>query len=421
MLFAMSATSSAFVTQPPVQVSQTRTTLFMSTPMPDPERMKQIMEEEARNPQNMKASANMLKNLKPEDIDGMLREMDNMPEAQKKQLEAMGMNPAMMRQSMEMMKANPAMAKQMANMMESMTPEEMMEKSRQAQANFANMGMESPAAPSSQPAVVDAEVVKSEDEDVDEDDDDEAEAEPVPLPDADVLDTLYKTAEIMSDGLGGKVTFAGFSSIPPIALLIGNDSERDLSKKELKECWADGSLGSTRVDRVGFERVLTEVQEYFTLPILEKARERTTIPQKRGATKSKPTSSSTSSQPSAVAQPYGSGPQVGQDIPAEILEQQVKNMSDTDMDTMLQQMQNLTPEQEARMKAMGVDPKMMQKTASLMNSNPLMKGAAKMMMKNMSADQMKQASQQAQEQMSKMSPEEIEKAYEELEKRTNGK
>lgn len=416
----MSATSSAFVTQSTGQVSQTRSTLFMSTPMPDPERMKQIMEEEARNPENMKASANMLKNLKPEDIDGMLREMDNMPEAQKKQLEAMGMNPEMMRQSMEMMKANPAMAKQMANMMESMTPEEMMEKSRQAQANFANMGMGSPAAPSAQPAVVDAEVVKSEDEDVDEDDDDEEETEPVPLPDADVLDTLYKTAEIMSDGLGGKVTFAGFSSIPPIALLIGNDSERDLSKKELKECWADGSLGSTRVDRVGFERVLAEVQEYFTLPILEKARERT-LPQKRGATKSKPTSSSTSSQPSAVAQPYASGPKVGQDIPAEILEQQVKNMSETDMDTMLQQMQNLTPEQEARMKAMGVDPKMMQKTASLMNSNPLMKGAAKMMMKNMSAEQMKQASQQAQEQMSKMTPEEIEKAYEELEKRTNGK
>ena len=110
----------------------------MST-FPDPERMRQIMEEEAKNPQNMKATANMLKNLKPNDIDAMLREMDSMPAEQKKQLEAMGMNPNIMRQTMEMMKSNPEMAKSMANMMESMSPEELLEKSRQAQTNFASV------------------------------------------------------------------------------------------------------------------------------------------------------------------------------------------------------------------------------------------------------------------------------------------
>jgi len=392
--------------------------------MPDPERMKQIMEEESKNPANMKASAEMLKNLRPEDIDGMLREMDNMPAAQKKQLEAMGMNPDMMRQSMEMMKANPQMAEQMANMMETMTPEEMMEKSRQAQANFASgMPVTPPASTDTGAPIVDAEVVTNEDEaeeDNDEDVEEEEESEPIPPPEKEILDTLYRTAEIMSEPSTGKVTFAGFSSIPPVALLVGNDSDRDLSKKELKECWADGSLGSTRVDRVGFERVWTEVQEYFSLPILEKARERT-LPTKRGAAKPKPTVTSTaaavpSTQPSPMA--GMGGPQVGQDIPAEILEQQVKNMSDADMVSMLAQMQNMTPEQIARMEAMGVDPKMMQKTASMMNTNPLMKGAAKMMMKNMSADQMKKASQQAQEQMSKMTPEEIQKAYEELDKKS---
>merc|ERR1739836_178131 len=104
------------------------------------------------------------------------------------------------------------------------------------------------------------------------------------------------------------------------------------------------------------------------------------------------------------------GTQVGQNIPAEVLEQTVKNMSDGDMDNMLVQMSNMSPEQEARMKAMGVNPEMMQKTSKLLNSNPLMKNAAKMMMKNMSADQMKKASQQAQEKMANMSAEEMQKA-----------
>ena len=412
-LLAMS-TASAFVVQPQTQIARSSSNLFMSPPpMPDPERMKQIMDEEAKNPENMKASAQMLKNIKPEDIDGMLREMDNMPAAQKKQLEAMGMNPDMMRQSMEMMKANPEMARQMASMMETMTPEEMMEKSRQAQANFAG-GMPTTPPPAT-PAVVDAELIKAEEQEDDEDDEeeeDEEESEPIALPDKEILDNLYRTAEIMSDPPTGKVTFAGFSTIPPVALLIGNDTEHDLSKKELKECWADGSLGSTRVDRVGFERVWVEVQEYFSLPVMEKARERTQN-KKRGVETPKPAATTVATPPAPVGVP-----KVGQDIPAEALEQQVKNMSEGDMDMMLNQMQNLTPEQEARMKAMGVDPRMMQKTASMMSSNPLMKGAAKMMMKNMSADQMMKASQQAQEQMSKMTPEEIEKKFEDLEKQS---
>mmetsp|Transcript_20798 Transcript_20798/g.30744 ORF Transcript_20798/g.30744 Transcript_20798/m.30744 type:complete len:421 (-) Transcript_20798:47-1309(-) len=402
------STASAFVVQPQTQsqMSRSSSNLFMSQPpMPDPERMKQIMDEEARNPDNMKASAQMLKNLKPEDIDGMLREIDNMPAAQKKTLEAMGMNPDMMRQSMEMMKTNPQMAGQMASMMENMTPEEMMEKSRQAQANFAG-GMPTTPPPAT-PAVVEAEVVNEEEEE----EEDEEDSDPIPPPEKEILDNLYRTAEIMSDPPTGKVTFAGFSTIPPVALLSGNDEE-DLSKKELKECWADGSLGSSRVDRVGFERVWVEVQEYFSLPMMENSRERTQT-KKRVAEIPKPAAATVVTPSSPVG-----GLKVGEDIPSEMLEEQMKNMSDSDMNMMLKQMQELTPEQEARMKAMGVDPRMMQKTASMMNSNPLMKGAAKMMMKNMSADQMKQASQQAQDQMSKMTTEEIEKQFEDLQRQS---
>lgn len=392
-----------------------KSSLFMSTPVPDPDRMKQIMEEEARNPATMKASAEMLKNLSPADLDNMLREMDNMPMAQRKQMEAMGMNPNMMRQSMEMMKANPAMAKQMANMMETMTPDELMEKSRQAQEQFANM-TGGAAGTGVAKEVVEAEIVKDEkeiEEDEEDDEDEDEDSEPVPPPSKEILDTLYKTAELMSYPPDGKVTLAGFSTIPPIALLIGDDKGEDLSKKELRECWADASLGATRVDRAGFERVWIEVQEYFWQPILEKSRERAvekSKKKKRGGGKPK----SASSPPSSFTT---TGPQVGQNISSDLLEQQVKNMSDSDMDMMLEQMKNMTPAQEAQMKTMGVDPEMMKKTAKVMNSNPLMKSAAKMMMKNMTADQMKQASQQAQERMSSMSPEEIQKAMDELDKR----
>lgn len=60
---------------------------------------------------------------------------------------------------------------------------------------------------------------------------------------------------------------------------------------------------------------------------------------------------------------------------------------------------------------------MMKKTAEMMNKNPLMRNAAKMMMKNMSADQMLKASEQVQSQMKNMSEEEMNKMMKELDKR----
>ena len=48
-----------------------------------------------------------------------------------------------------------------------------------------------------------------------------------------------------------------------LTITLGRDREQDLSKMELAECWADSSMGATRVDRTGFERVWMEVQEYF--------------------------------------------------------------------------------------------------------------------------------------------------------------
>jgi len=368
------------------------------------DRMKKIMQEEAMNPNNMKMAGEQLKNLKPEDLDAVLRDMDNMPAAQLEQMKAMGMNPDLMRQSLQMMKLNPNMAKEMAKMMETMSPEELMAKSKEAQERMAASGF---AAPISTPApkIVDAQVTSKQKQ---EDNDDEEDDEPIPEPDAEVLDAMFKTAELMSTPPSGGVTFAGFSCIPPIALLVDEDTEKDLSKKELGECWADGSLGSTRVDRKGFERVWMEVQEYFTVEIMEKSRERTVAAKaKRGASKS------TTITPAAAS---SSTPTVGANIAPEVLEKQVKNMSDADLDAMLDQMKSMTPEQEARMKAMGVDPAMMQKTANVLKGNPMMKNAAKMMMKTMTPEQMKSMSAKAQEEMKNMSPEDYQKMLDQIEK-----
>ena len=424
-------TAWAFVVPRPASPATTTTTttttgtssstLLRSTPGPDPERMKQILQEEGTNPENMKATAEMMKNLKPQDIDNMLSEMDRMPASQKAQMKAMGMNPDIMRQSIEMMKNNPAMAKSMAEMMDKMTPEEMLEKSKQAQANIAaatgGAVVDTPVsttATTAAPSVVDAVV------DDDDDDDDEEESAPIAPPSAETLDTMYRVAELMSDPPTGKVSLQGFSTIPPVALLVGDDIERDLSQRELNECWADGSLGSTRVDRAGFERVWMEVQDFFSLPLVEKSRERSVErkKQQRGGTKPKPDSSSSAVAATPVPSTSSTAQVVGENISPEQLQQQVKNMSDTDMDSMLGQMKEMTPEQEARMKAMGVDPAMMQKTAEMLKSNPLMKNAAKMMMKNMSPEQMKQASQQAQEQMKNMDPGQMQKMMEDMEKQS---
>jgi len=122
----------------------------------------------------------------------------------------------------------------------------------------------------------------------------------------------------------------------------------------------------------------------------------------------------------AEAEVMGSGsPQVGANLSQDqmkIVNEQVKNMSDDDMQQMLEGMTNIGPEEEARMKAMGADPAMMKKAAEMMKSNPMMRKAAQMMMKNMSPDQMLKASQQAQSQMGNMSKDDLEKAMNQMNK-----
>ena len=224
---------------------------------------------------------------------------------------------------------------------------------------------------------------------------------------------MYKVAEFMSQPPTGKVTFRAFASLPVITSLSGS-SEEDLSTRELKECWEDGSLGATRVDRAGFERVWNEVVDYFEDDIMEESR-KTLNKRVKGGKEAVVRSSPPPSK--AVTPPSDS--KVGSNLSADqmnAVNEQVKNMSDSDVEAMLSQMNNMSPEQEARMKAMGVDPVMMKKASGMMKNNPMMRKAAQAMMKNMSSEQMLKMSQEAQKKLSNMSPEEYEKAMEQMNK-----
>ena len=145
--------------------------------------------------------------------------------------------------------------------------------------------------------------------------------------DPNVIDTLYKVGELMSQPPTGQVTFQAFATLPPITTLSG-EREQDLSKMELAECWADGSMGATRVDRVGFERVWKEVQEYFEEDIMEEAR-------KTCHAKVKKNRSATAVQSEVVGDPPPVGSALTEDQ-MKTVNEQVKNMSDDDMAAMLE-------------------------------------------------------------------------------------
>ncbi|KAL3934043.1 MAG: hypothetical protein SGARI_003557 [Bacillariaceae sp.] len=387
------------------------------------------------------AAIEQMKNLKPEDIDKMISEMDNMGGMQKAALKAMNMDvrkselfslwadfrlmsgPDMMKKSLEMMKSNPAMIENAQKVMESMTPDEMMEQSRLAQEQMAKMSPEEMERvnsamkdiPQEQMAAA-AEALKNQgaarstdviDATTEEDNqgDKEMYTGPGSSSDSKVIDAMFQVAEFMSDPPAeGGVTFAGFSSLPIIQLLSG-DREFDLSQSELKECWADGSLGATRVDRSGFERVWKEVQEYFEDDIMGEARKeakkQATPKKRRGGSKTEATKS------------------VGDNLSPDELKavnERMKNLSNNEVDSVLGMMETMAPGQEERLKAMGVDPALMKETAKMLKDNPQMREQAKKMMENMSPEEMLKASQTAQEQMKGMSKADVDKTLEELKK-----
>ena len=388
-------------------------------------RKQEIIQQEAMNKANLKASAAQLEKASAGDFDKMLQQVENMSAAEREQMQKMGMDPAMMRQAMQMMRDNPSMKAQVAQMMKDMTPEQIMQQSRAAQAAMKGQGggVSMPAAgaaaagagagagatASTSPSVTDAQIEENKEDD-DDDDDDEEEEEPIEL-DPEVLNAMFRVGEIMSEPPTGGVTLAALESLPPIAALMGT-ADDDLTVRELREAWSAGSLGATRLDRQGFERVWAAIQEDYYNDICEEARERLVQRKRkrRGAATAKPTSPPLATTTAPQPPPN----MVGTSLTPEQLQASIKNMKDEDLDKMFEQMSNMSPAEEARLRSMGVDPTLMKKSASALKSNPLLRKAATMMMKNTSPEQLMKASQEAQQRMSNMTEEEKQRMLDNL-------
>jgi hypothetical protein len=310
------------------------------------------------------------------------------------------MDPEAMQQTMQMMRDNPDMIKSAQKLMSNMTPQQMMEQSRVAQermkgltpeqlkeanAQMANIPKEqldeavellsqqqqqSSSSSSGSTTTVDTTSSTS------SDDDDEKEPTviatgPGTSSDQNVITAMFKVAEFMSNdkeaiekGIGG-VSLAGFASLPVILLLSGPKDE-DLSMAELKDCWSSGSLGATRVDRQGFERVWKEVQDYFEDDIMGEARKEAknrVSPKKKRGSETKPTTVTTGP----------STPKVGASLTEDQMSaanEQFKTMDDDDLAQMFAAMQNMDPATEARLKSMGTDPGMLRQVRWLSIAAP---------------------------------------------------
>lgn len=370
---------------------------------------------------SMSASAiEQMKNLKPEDIDKMIDDFDNMNSIQRSALKAMNMDPDMMKKTMEMMRDNPSMVTNAQKVMETMSPDELLEQSRKAQDQLSKMTPEDLESankvmqqiPEGQFNAA-VEVMKDQSSkgvvDVAVDGDEDVKPMETGLgssSDSKVVDAMFQVAKFMSDPpTDDGITFSGFYSLPVVQLLSG-DRESDLSMRELKECWDDGSLGATRVDRIGFERVWQEVQEYFEEDIMgearKEARKKTKQRKKRGTPKDSSSSKANT---------------IGDNLSNKELEEvndRVKKLSNEELGSVLEMMEEMDPSQEARLKSMGVDPKLMQQTATMLKENPQMREQAKQMMQNLSPEDMLKASQQAQTQMANMSESDVKKALDQL-------
>lgn len=314
---------------------------------------------------------------------------------QKNALKAMNMDPDMMKKTMEMMRDNPSMVAQAQKVMETMSPDELLEQSRMAQEQLSKMAPEdlesvNKAIKNSNDAI---------DATVNDEGDKPMETGPGSSSDSKVIDAMFQVGCMMSDPPTTGVTLEGFYSLPVIQLLSG-DREFDLSMRELKECWADGSLGAQRVDRVGFERVWKEVKEYFEDDIMQEARKEAS---KKISKKKRRGGSTTTT--------------IGDNMSKKDLEEVndvVKNLSSNEVGSVLDTMEEMDSAQEARLKSMGVDPNLMKQTATMLKDNPQLREQAKQMMQNMTPEDMLKASQQAQEQMSNMSEADVKKALDQL-------
>eukprot|EP00613_Pedinella_sp_CCMP2098_P062836 CAMPEP_0171984750 /NCGR_PEP_ID=MMETSP0993-20121228/273991_1 /TAXON_ID=483369 /ORGANISM="non described non described, Strain CCMP2098" /LENGTH=516 /DNA_ID=CAMNT_0012637585 /DNA_START=188 /DNA_END=1738 /DNA_ORIENTATION=+ len=379
------------------------------------DKIKQMMMEESMDPATMAATADRMKSMQPEEMEVLIKEIDNMDAAQKEQLAAMGMDPAMMKMSMKMMQENPNIMKSAQQMMEKMTPEEMVESSRLAQEQMSKMSpsqMEEAASAMKDvnSAAVDQAVSTVRAVTASKTDSARGSAaDPV------LIDVMFKAAEYMSKPASGGVTFRAFATLAPIAALVG-EKDSDLTLAELEECWEAGSglkKGlAGRVDRASFEKVWVEVKELFEDDLMDEARD-------PNSSEARAKASLEDDDEATVGEASGQSTTVGAGgLPAmspeqmEDMNKQFKAMTPDDLASTLDQMSKMGPEEMERVKAMGIDPAMMQKSVEIMKGNPLMMKAAQAMIGKITPEQLANAQKMA----AGMSEEDLDKAMKDMSK-----
>jgi len=87
-------------------------------------------------------AADALKTLNPDQIQQMLKEVEDMSPAERERLKGMGINPDMLKMSMKVMKANPNVIKMAQEQMAKMSPEQMKQASDLAQKQMEAMAPE---------------------------------------------------------------------------------------------------------------------------------------------------------------------------------------------------------------------------------------------------------------------------------------
>ena len=212
-LFFTAATAHAFV-HPPAP----RTTRLQMMP-PKPGDM---------TPESMRQAADALKTLKPDQIQQMLKEVEDMSPEERERLKGMGINPDMLKMSMKVMKANPNVIKMAQEQMAKMSPEQMKQASDLAQKQMEAMApddlermADSAIAGAGGPQVVDVDV--------------EEDAPARNARDEALVDALFVVAAAMSKQPGA-VTLEAFKQLPPIQSLRGELPD-DLSDAEIADAW----------------------------------------------------------------------------------------------------------------------------------------------------------------------------------------
>ena len=219
-LFFTAATAHAFVLPP-----APRTTRLQMMP-PKPGDM---------TPESMRQAADALKTLKPDQIQQMLKEVEDMSPEERERLKGMGINPDMLKMSMKVMKANPNVIKMAQEQMAKMSPEQMKQASDLAQKQMEAM------APEDLEKMADSAIAGAGGPVVDVDVDEDAPARNAR--DEALVDALFVVAAAMSKQPGA-VTLEAFKQLPPIQSLRGELPD-DLSDAEIADAWAAVSTFAT--------------------------------------------------------------------------------------------------------------------------------------------------------------------------------